>query len=117
MSKTLKSSRVSGLEIDREWAGVHAPRRMNVHGEDYDAAVQLLRQREIGGASWGDVGMIAECASALGLSGNYLHEALGDLGPTLNRTGDQVHTAASNIATAEDVSVSDIDRRLGGQAL
>ncbi|GAA2219487.1 hypothetical protein GCM10009850_120830 [Nonomuraea monospora] len=108
---------MTGLEIDREWAGEHAPRRMNAHGEDYDAAVQALRQHEIGGASWGQVGLIAKCASALGLSGHYLHEVLGELGPGLNRTGEQVHVAASNITTAEHASLGDLDHRIDGQAL
>lgn len=104
---------MSGLEIDRDWVGVQAPRRMDVHGEDYDAAVQRLRQREIGGASWGEVGLIAECAAALGLGGHYLHEVLGDLGPALILTGDHVHTAAANTAAAEAASQSHLDRLSG----
>ncbi|MET8333875.1 hypothetical protein ABZV14_12665 [Streptosporangium canum] len=102
-----------GLEIDRIWVGTHAPHQMNVHSEDYATAVHRLREREIGGASWGEVGLIAECAAALGLSGHYLQEVLDDLGPAINRTGDDLHTAAAGISEVEAVFQDDARNMLG----
>ncbi|WP_329090129.1 MULTISPECIES: hypothetical protein [unclassified Streptosporangium] len=102
-----------GLEIDQTWVGTHAPHRMSVHSEDYVTAMQRLRQREIGGVSWGDVGLIAECAAALGLSGHYLQEVLDGLGQTVNRTGDDMHTVATGLDEVEAVLRDDFQNMLG----
>jgi hypothetical protein len=94
----------SGFEINRESVEQYAS-RMRIHGEDYAAALQRLKERGLGGTSWGDDGLLSMLvrpyaeATALGL------EAMTGLSTVIGETGDGLSGVASNTRAAEEANV------------
>ncbi|WP_424528786.1 hypothetical protein ACOZ38_03600 [Sphaerisporangium viridialbum] len=98
------------LDIHRTWVEQTASRRMQIHGEDYGAAVRGPAGGEIGGASWGETGLIAECAAAFSESGRHLHELLSDLGLTMDQTGERLRVASTCLGEVDTAVQRDADR-------
>ncbi|MGI5288629.1 hypothetical protein ACQEVF_35530 [Nonomuraea polychroma] len=95
----------SGLEIDRDSVERHAT-AMRVHGEDYAAALERLRERGVAGASWGGAGGLLSMllgpyaeATALGL------EAMTGISGAMGDTGNGLSLASANTREGERAGV------------
>ncbi|WP_405143908.1 hypothetical protein OG589_40040 [Sphaerisporangium sp. NBC_01403] len=52
-------------------------------------------------STWGETGLIAECAAAFSESGRHLHELLSDLGLTMDQTGERLRVASTCLGEAD----------------
>ncbi|MEV6149921.1 hypothetical protein AB0L53_06220 [Nonomuraea sp. NPDC052129] len=95
---------MTGLEIAWGAVGQDAS-RLQGHSEDYEAAVQRLKERGNGASAWGDVGLIGMFASAYAECSQFGVEALSGLSEVISGTGDGLRTAARNASEADAASM------------
>ncbi|GAA4229271.1 hypothetical protein GCM10023075_36450 [Streptosporangium album] len=87
---------------------------MRVHGEDYAAAVQRLRERGPGGACWGDTGLIGTFAGAYAECSRVGVEALTGLHTVIGTTGGCMASTAGSLHGTETLIQQDVQKLHGG---
>ncbi|TDD51795.1 hypothetical protein E1286_09800 [Nonomuraea terrae] len=91
----------SGMEIAHGQVARNAA-SLRIHGEDYAAALQRLRERGYGCGSWGDdTGLFAAFHAEYSQCGVYAAEALLGISGVMGQTGDGLDIARGRIAEAE----------------
>ncbi|WP_344947154.1 hypothetical protein [Sphaerisporangium flaviroseum] len=75
---------------------------LRVHGMEYQAALQWLRERRDGGASWGDDGLMSFLASAYTECTHTALDAFTHMGNVIGATGDALSTASRQVSYVED---------------
>lgn len=80
---------------------------MRIHGEEYDAAVQRLRERA--GASWGDDGLFAivnqvwaQCSQTIVATKSALSDEVRDTGGGLTTVARNIRDADTAATMPED---------------
>ncbi|MEU9831568.1 hypothetical protein AB0D67_08495 [Streptosporangium sp. NPDC048047] len=101
-----------GFEIAPDATGQDAS-RIRTHGEEYDAAVQRLRDRGVGGGSWGDDGLLGPLTAVYADCSAAAVEALTGLSSVITGVGDGLRAVAANSATTETDRTREIGE-LGG---
>ncbi|MEO3874416.1 hypothetical protein ABGB18_36960 [Nonomuraea sp. B12E4] len=91
----------TGFEISKESLRLQAS-RMHSHGDDYEAAVQRLRERS---GRWGDDGLFAEIEMAWIDCRQTILDAGPGLGGTLTDQGDRMMAVPANIDAADAASI------------
>ncbi|MDH2427929.1 hypothetical protein [Sphaerisporangium sp. TRM90804] len=75
---------------------------LRVHGEEYSAALERLRQRGGGAASWGDDGLMSYLASAYTQATATALDAYTLVGDVIGSTGNAMSTASRRVSLVED---------------
>ncbi|MFF4415585.1 hypothetical protein ACFYY8_23890 [Streptosporangium sp. NPDC001559] len=94
----------SGFEISRGTLEQESS-RMRTHGEDYAAAVRRLRERGLGGSSWGDNGLLSTFLHSYSEAGMVGLDALTGLSQVIDGTGGAMSTVVANTDVAEQASI------------
>ncbi|GAA3244536.1 hypothetical protein [Nonomuraea helvata] len=90
----------SGFEIAKETLRLEAS-RMRGHGDDYEAAVQRLQERN---GRWGDDGLFAEIEMAWVECRQTVLAAVPSLGGMIGRMSHGMHAVSANIDAADAAS-------------
>lgn len=94
----------NGFEISRGTLEQESS-RMRTHGEDYAAAVRRLRERGLGGSSWGDNGLLAMFVRSYSEASVVGLDALTGLSQVIDGTGGAMGTVIANTEVAEQASM------------
>ncbi|MFG1704217.1 hypothetical protein ACFLIM_13590 [Nonomuraea sp. M3C6] len=91
----------SGFEIDHESVERYGS-QMRAHGEDYAAALQRLRERGLGGASWGDDGLLSMLVGPYAEASMMGLQAMTGQSMVMGDSGDGLTGTSATIQAADD---------------
>ncbi|MEV4115640.1 hypothetical protein [Nonomuraea sp. NPDC049695] len=98
---------MTGLEIALGAVGRNAS-EIRTLGEDYDAAIQRLRERANGAAAWGDDGLFGVITAAYAECTQMGLAALTGVSSEITGTGEGLDAVGRNTQAAEDANVRNL---------